>query len=224
MCVRPGRDPGAGVFGTAWRPRAAASRVPAGSLSPSCRAGDRDGARPWREWQARRPPPARPNAPSSSYRRTVGATARGRAPKPAVLRGRPGRPRRRGRWHVARTATRSTAVESGVEPPDPPAGVRGESQTSARRAGRRPRASHHPADVRSTCQHRAGPVGSRGRPAGARRPGRADRHHDRGRPPPCSASSGRWPGSRPQARQRCAVVLDGPPAFGEHSRQLFAHD
>ena len=34
---------------------------------------------------------------------------------------------------------------------------------------------------RPSRQHRAGPVGPRRGPAGARRPGRADRHHDRGR-------------------------------------------
>ena len=44
-------------------------------------------------------------------------------------------------------------------------------------------------------KHRAGSVGLRGGPAGARRPGGADRHHDRDRTGSCSASSRRWPSS-----------------------------
>ena len=54
-----------------------------------------------------------------------------------------------------------------------------------------------------TGQHRAGPVGPRGRPAGARRRRGADRHHDRGRPPRVRHLRGAGPsssGSRAQGR------------------------
>ena len=64
---------------------------------------------------------------------------------------------------------------------------------------------------RNLAQHRAGPVGPRGGPAGARRPGRADRHHDRGRPPRVRhlrgarrVRAGADPGTHPGRAQGCA--------------------
>ena len=68
MCVRPGRDPGCGRVPDRLEASRRGEPGAGGSLSPSCRAGGRDGARPWPEWQTRRPPPAGATTPAIASR------------------------------------------------------------------------------------------------------------------------------------------------------------